>query len=107
MANLTPREIEVAERLARGESTKEVARSLQCTARTVNAHVEHIKAKLGAKNRAHIIVKAIQAGEITLKALIFAFIVFTSDDDMRRGQRSRVRNQSQSGRASSRYEIHM
>ena len=107
MAHLTPRELEILDRIAAGDSDKEMARNLKCAPRTATAHVQSIKSKLGAKNRPNIIFKAIQAGILVMKAMLVAFAVFTADDDMRRGQRSRVRNQSQSGRASSRYEIHM
>lgn len=54
LTKLTVREREVAEQVAKGDSNKEVARTLQITERTVKAHLAHIFERLGAKDRLHL-----------------------------------------------------
>jgi DNA-binding NarL/FixJ family response regulator len=54
MTKLTVREREVAEQVAKGQSNKEIARTLQITERTVKAHLAHIFERLGAKDRLHL-----------------------------------------------------
>lgn len=51
---LTPREREVAGLVAQGMSSKDVAAKLVVSRRTVDAHVDHIFAKLGFNSRAQI-----------------------------------------------------
>jgi DNA-binding CsgD family transcriptional regulator len=51
---LTPREREVAELVAQGMSSRDVAAKLVISPRTVDVHVEHIFAKLGFNARAQI-----------------------------------------------------
>lgn len=48
--NLTPREIEVLEMVARGEATKIIARRLEISPKTVNVHRSKILLKLHARN---------------------------------------------------------
>jgi DNA-binding NarL/FixJ family response regulator len=48
---LTPRECEVLERLARGESNKEIARAMAVSPNTVKTHVANIYDKLGVSGR--------------------------------------------------------
>ncbi len=50
-SRLTAREIEVLRLVARGQSTKEVVRQLGITPKTAGNHIEHIYAKIGARNR--------------------------------------------------------
>lgn len=50
-AGLTPREREVLERIATGESNKLIARALQLSEHTVKQHVASILGKLGVGNR--------------------------------------------------------
>jgi DNA-binding NarL/FixJ family response regulator len=57
---LTAREREVLQLLAQGLATKQIARSLGVTERTVKFHVASIFAKLGATNRAQAIALAAQ-----------------------------------------------
>jgi len=52
---LSKREREVLEQLVLGASTKEAARSLEISPRTVEDHRSHIMRKLGAKNYADLI----------------------------------------------------
>jgi DNA-binding CsgD family transcriptional regulator len=51
---LTLREFEVARLVARGLTNREIAEELHITARTAGAHMEHIRAKLGASRRSEI-----------------------------------------------------
>ena|SRR5690606_13452014 len=63
---LSLREREVLVLIARGLSAKEVAQRTNLSPRTVEHHVENIRNKLRARNRAHIVSKALAYGEITL-----------------------------------------
>jgi DNA-binding response OmpR family regulator len=51
---LTPREVEVAALLATGLTNGQIAEKLVVSERTVDAHVEHIRNKLGLRTRAQI-----------------------------------------------------
>ena len=64
-ANLTGREIEVLQLLARGLSNKEIAERLVISRKTVGHHVEHIYAKTGTANRALASLFAASHGLIT------------------------------------------
>ncbi len=59
---LTPREIEVLVRVARGATLREVGAELGITAKTAGNHVEHIYAKIGASSRAEATMFAMQHG---------------------------------------------
>ena len=52
--SLTRREHEIAARVAEGMSNREIAERLVISKRTVDAHVEHILAKLGVSSRVQI-----------------------------------------------------
>jgi len=62
MLNLTEREFEVLESVARGERSKEVASHLGISERTVKAHLASIYQKLGVDSRAAAIAVAAQNG---------------------------------------------
>jgi DNA-binding NarL/FixJ family response regulator len=51
LTRLSAREREIAQRVARGESNKEIARGLDITERTVKAHLSAIFEKLGVRDR--------------------------------------------------------
>lgn len=53
-SGLTPREIEVVGHLARGATNKEIAATLRISPRTVQHHLEHVFAKVGATTRAAV-----------------------------------------------------
>jgi non-specific serine/threonine protein kinase len=53
---LTPREWEIAELVGKGFTSKQIAEKLVVSARTVDAHVEHIRTKLGVSSRTQIAV---------------------------------------------------
>ena len=59
-ANLTEREAEVLVELARGRTSKEIAKSLGIAVRTANHHVEHIYAKIGVTTRAAAALYAVR-----------------------------------------------
>jgi HD-GYP domain-containing protein (c-di-GMP phosphodiesterase class II) len=61
-AGLTPREVEVLTRIARGASIKQVARALGITPKTAGTHVERIYAKIGASTRSTATLFAMQHG---------------------------------------------
>lgn len=61
-AGLTPREIEVLRLIARGASTREVARSLTITPKTAETHIERIYAKIGASTRSTATLFAMKHG---------------------------------------------
>jgi DNA-binding NarL/FixJ family response regulator len=51
---LSPREHEVAELIARGLTSKEIAAQLVVSEKTVDTHADHIRQKLGLRSRAEI-----------------------------------------------------
>ena len=59
---LTPRELEVLQLLAAGQTNRQIADSLVVTERTVKFHVSSILAKLGAANRTEAVALANQRG---------------------------------------------
>ena len=61
---LTVREREVAARIVRGESNREIAARLIVSERTVESHVTNILTKLGFSSRARIAVWAVDRGLI-------------------------------------------
>ena len=61
-AGLTPREIEVLALIARGASTRQVARQLAITPNTAETHIERIYAKTGASTRSTATLFAMQHG---------------------------------------------
>ncbi|MER5263435.1 response regulator transcription factor [Actinosynnema sp. NPDC002837] len=61
-AELTDREFEVLEHLARGASNSEIAGALYLGETTVKTHVSRILAKLGLRDRTHAVVFAYEHG---------------------------------------------
>jgi len=59
---LTSREMEVIRLVAEGLSTKEIARMLSLTARTVNFHLNNIYTKLGVSSRTEAAIYALRHG---------------------------------------------
>ena len=60
--DLTPREAEVLRLIAEGLTNAEIAESLVVSAATVKSHVNHIFAKIGARDRAQAVVYAYANG---------------------------------------------
>jgi HD-GYP domain-containing protein (c-di-GMP phosphodiesterase class II) len=61
-AGLTPREVEVLLLIARGASTRQVARALGISARTAGTHIERIYTKIGASSRPTATLFALRHG---------------------------------------------
>jgi HD-GYP domain-containing protein (c-di-GMP phosphodiesterase class II) len=59
---LTPREVEVLRLIARGLTSAQTASELGIQPKTVNTHIEHIYAKIGASNRSVATLFAMQHG---------------------------------------------
>jgi DNA-binding NarL/FixJ family response regulator len=62
---LTDREREVLQLVARGQSNKEIARSLQIGEKTVKTHVSNILAKLGVPSRTQAALYAVRTGLVS------------------------------------------
>jgi DNA-binding NarL/FixJ family response regulator len=62
---LTPRELDVLTRLARGRSNAELAAELQLSEATVKTHVARIFAKLDLRDRAQAVVVAYETGLVS------------------------------------------
>ena len=60
--DLTPREVEVLQLIAGGLTNTEIAERLVVSAATVKSHVNHIFAKIGARDRAQAVVYAYNHG---------------------------------------------
>jgi two-component system NarL family response regulator len=65
--DLTSRELEVLELIAKGNSNKQVASILSITEPTVKGHVSNILSKLGAGDRTQAVTLAIQRGIVHLE----------------------------------------
>jgi DNA-binding NarL/FixJ family response regulator len=59
---LTDRELEVLELVARGLSNREIASALSVSLETVKSHVKRTYAKIGARDRAQAVIRAYEAG---------------------------------------------
>jgi DNA-binding CsgD family transcriptional regulator len=60
--HLTQREVEVLRMVSEGLSSKHIGAELGITPKTVDTYIEHIRMKLGATNRSHMIALAISEG---------------------------------------------
>ena len=63
---LTKREKEVFESLIKNESTKEIAKNLKISEKTVRNHISNVMQKLGVKGRASAVVELLRLKEIFL-----------------------------------------
>lgn len=68
LAQLTPREQEVARALATGASNEDIARRLFLSANTVKTHVKAVLAKLGVPDRVHVVIWAYENGVLRPRA---------------------------------------
>jgi DNA-binding NarL/FixJ family response regulator len=65
LAELTPREREVLALVGRGLSNQEIAAALTLSPATARTHVSHAMVKLGARDRAQLVVVAYQTGLVS------------------------------------------
>jgi DNA-binding NarL/FixJ family response regulator len=63
---LTPREVQVLERVAEGLPNKAIADRLGISDQTVKFHIASITGKLGAANRTDAVRRAVRRGLVTL-----------------------------------------
>ena len=61
---LSEREREVLQCIAHGLSSKQCAQELGIAPRTVERHVENLRNKLHAKNKPHLVAKALAGGHL-------------------------------------------
>jgi two-component system NarL family response regulator len=66
-AKLTPRELQILEKIARGESNRDIAASLEITESTINVHISNIISKLGVGDRTQAIIAAHKRGIIHIQ----------------------------------------
>jgi DNA-binding NarL/FixJ family response regulator len=59
---LPPRKLQIVRLVAGGLSNKEIARELTIKERTVEAHLEQLRARFGLRNRAQLAVWAVVQG---------------------------------------------
>ncbi len=59
---MTARELEVLRQMTRGQTNKQIARSLLISVSSVKNHVRHIIKKLGVSDRTQAAVKATELG---------------------------------------------
>jgi DNA-binding NarL/FixJ family response regulator len=64
---LTPREIEVLQLVAGGNSNKRIAKTLSLSDETIKTHVKNLIAKLGASDRTHAVTLGVRRGIIQLE----------------------------------------
>ncbi len=68
VATLTPRELEVLEAVATGQSNREVARALYLSEATVKSHLVQVFAKLEVKSRTAAVARARELGLLATDA---------------------------------------
>lgn len=61
---LTEREREILELVAEGLSSKQVAQHIGIAPRTVDRHIENLRHKMGARNKSHLVAKAVAFGTL-------------------------------------------
>lgn len=64
---LTPREAEIFSQLIENKTTKQIAKELAISEKTVRNHISNVMQKLGVNGRASAVVELIKLGEIKIK----------------------------------------
>lgn len=64
LSELTAREREIFVLIGRGETNSEIAATLQLSESTVKAHIGHVLAKLGLRNRVEAVIRAYELGVV-------------------------------------------
>ncbi|MFW2512925.1 response regulator [Demequina sp. SO4-13] len=67
IGDLSEREVEVLQLIARGMSNQEIAKELWVSPTTVKTHVSHILTKLGVRDRVQAVVEAYESGIVIPK----------------------------------------
>jgi DNA-binding NarL/FixJ family response regulator len=65
-AELTPRELDVVQQLAKGRSNQEIAAALRMSEGTVKFHINHVLHKPGAADRTQAVLTALKRGFASL-----------------------------------------
>jgi DNA-binding NarL/FixJ family response regulator len=65
--HLTFREHQILELVAVGWSAKQIALEISIAPRTVERHIENVRLKLNARNRAHLITQAMHLGLLVIE----------------------------------------
>ncbi|RIX32212.1 helix-turn-helix domain-containing protein [Sphingomonas edaphi] len=63
---LTPREQEILELVAKGLSAKEIAGQIGIAPRTVEGHIDSVRLKVRARNKAHMVTQAVLSGALSI-----------------------------------------
>lgn len=58
-SGLTPTELRVVRLLLQGFGTREIARKVSASEKTVNAHISNVLGKLGYRDRAQLVAKVL------------------------------------------------
>ena len=62
LSDLTPRELEILQRVIQGKTNRAIAHEMYITERTVEFHLDHIYTKIGVRTRLLAGVWALQQG---------------------------------------------
>ena len=63
---LTPREKEIFELLIENNNTKDIAKKLKISEKTVRNHISNVMQKLGVKGRASAVVELVRLNELSI-----------------------------------------